>query len=128
MATVSLITIGVIAWLVIHRPLVQPPPFSFIPTSDDLIHLQLELKDEIPDMPGLFRIYSFPADFNSICLRADTELLSLDYKKLWSKKTDEIGWYKRVSDTGSSSVRLVRIVNNRMSEKKGVLMIAIEND
>lgn len=123
MATVSVITSGVIAWFAIQRPLLQPPPFSFIPMSDDLIHWQFELKEEeMLAVPGLCRIYSFPADFNSICLRADAELLSQDYKgpvRLSSTITGEMRLYmctERGSDTGSA--RSVRIVNNRISDKR----------
>jgi hypothetical protein len=124
LAATGVITIGVIAWLVIQRPLMQQPPFSFIPTSDDLIHRQVELKkEEMLGVPGSCRIYSFPADFNSICLQADAELLSQDYKgpvRFTSPiNGEEMRLYtctERVSDTGSA--RSVRIVNNRISERK----------
>jgi hypothetical protein len=124
LATTSVITIGAIAWLVIHRPLIQPPPFSFIPTSDDLIHLQIELKEPVP---ASCSFYSFPTDFNSICLQADAELLPQDYKawplRFSSTNTDERSDYssemrtymckERVS-TGSA---VVVIQNNRILEK-----------
>lgn len=123
LAAAGVTTIGVIARFVIQRPIIQPPPFGFIPTSDDLIHWQFELKEEeMPGMPGSCRIFSFPADFNSICLRADDELSSQDYKgpvRLSSTRTGEMRLYtctERVSDTGRA--RSVRIVNNRISEKK----------
>ena len=77
LAATGVISLGVIAWLIIQRPLMQPPPFSFIPTSDDLIHWQFDLeKEEMLGVPGSCRIYSFPADFNSICLQADAELVA----------------------------------------------------
>ena len=126
LAATGVITLGVIAWLVIQRPLMQQPPFSFIPTSDDLIHWQFALKkEEMPGMAGSCRIYSFPADFNSICLRADAELLSRDYREVpvWSSRNKpyEVRLYtcmERVSDTGSALS--VRIVNNRISKKRRV--------
>jgi len=124
LATTSVITIGVVAWLIIHRPLIQPPPFSFIPTSDDLIHKQIELKEPVP---ASCSFYSFPTDFNSICLQADAELLSQDYKasplRFSSTNTGERSDYssemrlytckERVS-TGSA---VVVIQNNRILEK-----------
>ena len=124
LATAGVIAIGVIVWLIIQRPLPPQPPFSFIPTSDDLIHWQFELKEEILGVPGSCRIYSFPADFNSICLQADAELLSQEDKEvrvLSSITTtgEEMRLYlctERVPDTGSA--RSVRIVNNRISEKR----------
>ena len=120
LAATGVITLGVIAWLVIQRPLMQQPPFSFIPTSDDLIHWQFKLKEEeMPGMAGSCRIYSFPADFNSICLRADAELSSQDYMRFSMTKLEEFRTYvckERVSDTGSALS--VRIVNNRISEKR----------
>jgi hypothetical protein len=120
MATVSVITVGVIAWFAIQRPLLQPPPFSFIPISDDLIHWQFELKEEeMPGTAGSCRIYSFPADFNSICLRADAELSSQDYMRFSMTRIEEFRQYvckERVSDTGSAFS--VRIVNNRISDKR----------
>jgi hypothetical protein len=97
----------------------QPPPFSFIPASDDLIHWQFELKEEeTPGMAGSCRIYSFPADFNSICLRADAELSSQDYMRFSMTKLEEFRQYvcrEGVSDTGSALS--VRIVNNRIFKK-----------
>ena len=39
LVTASVITLGVIACLIIQRPLMQQPPFSFIPRSDDLIKI-----------------------------------------------------------------------------------------
>ena len=122
LAATGVITLGVIAWLIIQRPLPQQPPFSFIPTSDDLIHWQFELEEEMLGVPGSCRIFSFPADFNSICLRADAELLSQDYIALplrfSSTKPDEGRLYickERVSDSGSAGV--VVIDNNRILEK-----------
>ena len=70
-------------------------------------------------MAGSCRIYSFPADFNSICLRADAELSSQDYMRFSMTKLEEFRTYvckERVSDTGSALS--VRIVNNRISEKR----------
>jgi len=117
LTAVSVIAVGVIAGLVIQRPLIQPPPFSFMPTSDDLFHLKIEAKEEMPGMPGSYHFYSFPGDFNSIRLQADTELLSLDYKEFLSEKADQEGWYKRAFDIDSANSGLVQIWNNRKLEK-----------
>ena len=120
LAATGVITLGVIVWLIIQRPLPPQPPFSFIPTSDDLIHWQFELEEEeMLGVPGSCRIYSFPADFNSICLRADAELSSQDYFRFSMTKLEESRQYvckERVSDTGSALS--VRIVNNRISNKR----------
>ena len=127
LAATGVITLGVIALLIVQRPQMKQPPFSFIPRSDDLIYRQVELKEEIPGMPASGSFYSFPIDFNSICLQADGELLSQDYKastlRFSSTNTSERSDYstemrpytckERVS-TGSA---VVVIQNNRMLEK-----------
>jgi hypothetical protein len=110
MATASVITIGVIAFLFAQRP-----PFSFIPTSKHLSNWQFKPKE--PGKPASCSFYSFPADFNSICSSADAKLLSLGYKEVrfpW-ETPDEIRRYEKESDTGRA--RLVVIRNNRISEK-----------
>jgi len=114
LATTGVITLGMIAWLFIQRP-----PFSFIPRSSDLIHMQIELKDPVP---ASCSFYSFPTDFNSICLQADAELLSQDYRALplrfSSTKPEEWRLYtckERVADTGSAGVIVIH--NNRILEK-----------
>ena len=124
LAATSVITLGVIAWLIIQRPLVQQPPFSFIPRSDDLIHRQVELKEPVPASGSL---YSFPADFNSICLQADAELLSQDYKasplRFSSTNTDERSDYSSemrlytCKESVSAGSAVVVLQNNRILEK-----------
>ena len=124
LAATGVITLGVIAWLIVQQPQMKQPPFSFIPRSDDLIYRQVELKEPVPLSGSL---YSFPTDFNSICLQADAELLSQDYKastsRFSSTNTNERSDYssemrlymckERVS-TGSA---VVIIQNNRILEK-----------
>ena len=98
--TVSVITIGVIACLYPQRT-----PFGFIPTSEDLIHWGYKPRD---GNRAFCSFYSFSGDFNSICLRADAELLSLGYKevRLSMDNPDETRRY----DTGRSDTGKERVV------------------
>jgi hypothetical protein len=100
LATVSVISIGVIACLYAQRP-----PFGFIPTSEDLIHWGYKPRD---GNRAFCSFYSFSEDFNSICLRADAELLSLGYKevRLSMDNPDETRRY----DTGRSDTGRERVV------------------
>jgi len=129
LATVSVISIGVIACLYAQRP-----PFGFIPTSEDLIHWGYKPRD---GNRAFCSFYSFPDDFNSICLRADAELLSLGYKevRISMDNPDETRRYKTVSDIDKARWVVLRKnlipvsgrVDSSFSECVGWVTIEIED-
>jgi hypothetical protein len=128
LATVGVISIGVIACLYAQRP-----PFGFIPTSEDLIHWKYEPRGG----PAFRSFYSFSEDFNSICLRADAKLLLLGYKevRLSMDNPDETRRYERVSDTGQARLVILRKnlipvsgrVDGSYSERVGWVTIEIDD-
>lgn len=68
-------------------------------------------------------LFQSRACFNAICLRADAELLSRDYREVpvpfSSRRPDELRLYtciERVSGAGSGGT--VRILNDRISDKR----------